>query len=265
VALFDVTDLDDSTVADVADVVSNLLTASVDQFAARNDTARTSAIAQERAENRSSALANLVDSLASTMAASLVPGEAEATLATTTFTMAVRADLPSNLEGQELADGAVRVPIGALGGGTSSVAAKVVAWAGAGPLYHVKDQSPADQNGFKMESTLLSVSFVDDAGVEMSVANLSHPFVVTLSTNGSASGVASCAHWNVSGRAWIADGVLLSETADNMTCAFLHLTSFAGFMPPVRTHTPARRFSTLNVSDRAKSFSYVAVLGAQSR
>ena len=179
-ASFDVTDLDDSrgAVADVANVVSNLLTASVNQFAARNDTARTSAIAQERAENRSSALANLVDSLASTMAASLVPGEAEATLATTTFAMAVKADLPSNLEGQELAGGAVRVPIGALGGGTSSVAAKVTMWADAGPLFYAKYWSPAGFNSSKLRSPLLTVAF-EDGGTELVVANLTgDPFMV---------------------------------------------------------------------------------------
>ena len=179
-------------------------------------------------------LTKVVDSLASTMAASLVHGEAETTLFTKTFAMAVKADLPANFEGRELAGGAVRVPTGALGGGTSSVAAKVVTWVDAGPLFHVKDQSPANQAGSKMESSLLSVSFVDDAGAEMNVANLSDPFVVTLSTSSSANSMASCAHWNVSGRAWVADGVLLSESTDNITCAFQHLTSFGGFMPPVR-------------------------------
>ena len=229
VASFNVTALDESAVADVAEVASNLLTASTNQWAARNVT---SAAAEEQAQQRSSMLTNVVDSLASSLAAGLVAGEAEVSLATKTFAVAVKVDAPSNLEGQELAGGAVRVPIGALGGGTSSVAAKVVMWVDAGPLFHVKDQSPANQAGSKMESSLLSVSFVDDAGAEMNVANLSDPFVVTLSTNSSASW--SCTHWNVSGRAWVADGVLLNESTDNITCAFQHLTSFGGFMPPVR-------------------------------
>ena len=232
VASFNVTALDGSAVADVAEVASNLLTASTNQFAAWNVT---SAAAEEQARQRSSMLTNVVDSLASSLAASLIAGEAEVSLATKTFAMAVKVDAPSNLEGQELAGGAVRVPIGALGDGASSVAARVVTWADAGPLFHVKDQSPANQAGSKMESSLLSVSFVDDAGAEMNVANLSDPFVVTLSTNSSANSTASCcAHWNVSGRAWVADGVLLSESTDNITCAFQHLTSFGGFMPPVR-------------------------------
>ena len=234
VASFNVTGLDESAVADVAEVASNLLTASTNQFAARNVT---SAAAEEQAQQRSSMLTNVVDSLASSLAAGLVAGEAEVSLATKTFAVAVKVDAPSNLEGQELAGGAVRVPIGALGGGTSSVAAKVVTWADAGPLFHVKDQNPANQAGSKMESSLLSVSFVDDVGAEMNVANLSDPFVVTLSTSSSANSMASCAHWNVSGTAWVADGVLLSESTDNITCAFQHLTSFGGFMPPVHTHT----------------------------
>ena len=241
VASFNVTVLDESAMADVAEVASNLLTASVNQFAALN---ATSEAVEERARRRSNMLTKVVDSLASTMAASLVHGEAETTLFTKTFAMAVKADLPANFEGRELAGGAVRVPTGALGGGTSSVAAKVVTWVDAGPLFHVKDQSPANQAGSKMESSLLSVSFVDDAGAEMSVVNLSDPFVVTLSTSRGTDGTASCAHWNVGSNGWVADGVLLNETADNMTCAFAHLTSFGGFMPPVRTHVPARRFSS---------------------
>ena len=241
VASFNVTVLDESAMADVAEVASNLLTASVNQFAALN---ATSEAVEERARRRSNMLTKVVDSLASTMAASLVHGEAETTLFTKTFAMAVKADLPANFEGRELAGGGVRVPTGALGGGTSSVAAKVVTWVDAGPLFHVKDQSPANQAGSKMESSLLSVSFVDDAGAEMSVVNLSDPFVVTLSTSRGTDGTASCAHWNVGSNGWVADGVLLNETADNMTCAFTHLTSFGGFMPPVRTHVPARRFSS---------------------
>ena len=251
VASFNVTALDESAVADVAEVASNLLTASTNQWAARNIT---SAAAEEQAQQRSSMVTNVVDSLASSLAAGLVAGEAEVSLATKTFAVAVKVDAPSNLEGQELAGGAVRVPIGALGGGTSSVAAKVVVWADAGPLFHVKDQNPANQAGSKMESSLLSVSFVDDAGAEMNVANLSDPFVVTLSTNSSANSMASCAHWNVRDRTWVADGVLLSESTDNITCAFQHLTSFGGFMPPVHTHTQRGVSVPLTFPTEPKSF-----------
>ena len=95
VASFNVTALDGSAVADVAEVASNLLTASTNQFAAWNVT---SAAAEEQARQRSSMLTNVVDSLASSLAAGLVAGEAEVSLATKTFAMAVTVDAPSNLE-----------------------------------------------------------------------------------------------------------------------------------------------------------------------
>ena len=78
--------------------------------------------------------------------------------------------MPSSLEGQELAGGAVRVPIGALGDGSDreAVVATVVVWAGAGPLFHVKERSPAGRDGAMLRSTLLSVTF-EASGVELQV------------------------------------------------------------------------------------------------
>jgi hypothetical protein len=112
--------------------------------------------------------------------ASLITGEEEKELNTDSFAMNVKADTATNLEGQTLAGGAVRVPVGALVGAKSdAVAAKVTTWADAGPLFYAKDWSPAGFNSSKLRSPLLTVAF-EDGGTELVVANLTgDPFMVT--------------------------------------------------------------------------------------
>ena len=152
VASFDSTALDQGAVEGVAAVVSNLMHASTIQFEAQS--AEEQAAAEERAGQRSSQLADAVDTLTAAMASSSVVGEGEKSLLTDSFGMHVKADTPKALEGRNLAGGAVRVPVGALGEGSDAVVAKVVTWTDAGPLYTVRDKSPVGQAGFKLQSAV---------------------------------------------------------------------------------------------------------------
>jgi hypothetical protein len=148
-------------VSDVAVVMSNLLLASTQQFRATNasQTAEDGGDEMEKAQQRSSQMASIVNSLASTLAAQMVVGEEEMAVETESFGMRVKTDLPAELEGKLIGDGRVRVPRGATGAEDGPVNAKVLAWKDAGPLYWAASKSPGNDSTTKLRSPLLSVIF----------------------------------------------------------------------------------------------------------
>lgn len=95
--------------------------------------------------------------------------------------------------------------------GLLEASAKVVAWAGAGPLYWAAGQSAAGDNTSALASPIISVSFVDSGdGSAISVSGLLQSFIVNMSVSDGAneSTDVKCVHWNTSGLgSWVEDGM----------------------------------------------------------
>ena len=77
----------------------------------------------------------VVDTLTTSLAKDMLPGEQEKSMQTASFAMTVQADYPGSFYGRIIGNGKVSVPLNALPQASgSTVSAKVTSWAGAGPL-----------------------------------------------------------------------------------------------------------------------------------
>ena len=234
--------LSSNDVSNLAATVSSVLSSSTRIFFTADDNSSTSqtdsqsAVNDARTRARAQKLSDCVSSLALVVAAGQVAGEEQQTFSTASFSMSIKKDDPVLMANKTVGSGTVTIPSGLFPAGTAAVAATVVEWEDAGPLFFAADQSPAGTEG-ALRSPVLSVSFSDDADQELSVTGLAIPFVINLSaTNGNQSNEsAGCAHWDIAGKAWVQDGVLTARYDDHITCEFSHLTDFGGFIGPMPT------------------------------
>ena len=150
--------------------------------------------------------------------------------------------------------GTVVVPEGAFDGQSTdvSIASTVVSYNDAGPLFWAPSQaSPVgNESQGTLGTGLTSVSFSSGAA-ELSVSNLSRPFIVQLAVDPDhpASGdhqPAACGHWDVATDEWVVDGAFVGRSADKskIICSYSHLTDFIGFLGPEVT---ANELSLLKV------------------
>lgn len=232
-------------VTNLAATVSSVLLSSTRLFTATADAGTNSTIADDaalsaakdtKAQERGKKLSDCVSSLALIVAADQVAGEAQQTFTTSTFVMSVKKDAPSQMANTTIGSGNVKVPDGAFPAGTSAVAASVIEWQGAGPLFHATDQKPVGTES-ELRTPVLSVSFSDAADEPLSISGLANPFVFNLSApNGNLSNESAlCAHWNTASTTWVTDGRLAARYDDIVTCEFHHLTDFGGFLGPLPT------------------------------
>ena len=151
----------EGAIGSLADVMSNLVQASTSQSV--DSTSQDQFHNDSAAMKRSVAVGSVVESLSSSLAGDMVPGEEEKTIATHSFAMMVQSEHPDAFAGKTIGGGRVVCPSSGLPSPSGQPAsAKVVAWAGDGPLSWAAEQSVAGDNS-TLASPIISVSFVDSS------------------------------------------------------------------------------------------------------
>lgn len=226
-------EVDVGALGSMVGITSNLVQASMQNYwhsesQRRLSTSNSSQFDANR--QRTAQFSTVINSVGTTLARDCVPGEPERTLTTDSFDLTVVSGKPG--PGSKLRGGKVIVP--ELPGTNGLANVKVIAWSGAGPLaWATKTKSNAT-----LQSSLLSVSFGNPDGSEISLSALSEPFTVVLDikydkNSSIVDGFGfSCSHWNVNLSEWVPDGVLKAQTESNITCEFSHLTDFGSLFGP---------------------------------